>query len=312
MKRMLVLGTLAGAGALTLTIHAYQAPPQPPAAKVVEAQKLKDNLYMLTGAGGGGNTAILITTNGVVVVDTKNPGWGQPIINKIKELTPKPITTIINTHTHGDHVSGNVEFPAAVDVVVQENTAANMKRMAPVTGLAPAGAAPAPNIFEQNGGKGLAKRTFKDRMTIGSGNDRIELYYFGRGHTNGDAWVVFPALRTVHAGDIFSGKNLPLLDANNGGTGVEIGTSLGKAADGIKDVDAIITGHSTVMTPADLREYAQFNNDFLADVRAGLNAGKSVDEIAAGWKINDKYKNYTIAEPRLKTNVQVIANELKK
>jgi len=309
MKRMLVLGTLAGAGALTLTLHAYQAPAQPPAPKVVEAQKLKDNLYMLTGTGGGGNTAVFITTNGVVVVDTKNPGWGQPIIAKIKELTPKPITTIINTHTHGDHVSGNVEFPTTVDIVVQENTKTNMEKMAPVTGL---NQTPTPNIFTANNGKGLPKRTFKDRMTIGSGNDRIDLYYFGRGHTNGDAWVVFPALRTVHAGDIFSGKNLPLLDANNGGSGVEIGSSLGKAADGIKDIDAIITGHSTVMTPADLREYAQFNNEFLADVRAGIAAGKSVDQIAAGWKINDKYKNYTIAEPRLKTNVQVIANELNK
>ena len=66
----------------------------------------------------------------------------------------------------------------------------------------------------------MAKRTFKDKMTLGSGADQIDLYYFGRGHTNGDAWVVFPALRVVHAGDIFSGKNLPLLDANNGGSGV--------------------------------------------------------------------------------------------
>ena len=57
-------------------------------------------------------------------------------------------------------------------------------------------------------------------MTLGKGADEIDLYYFGRGHTNGDAWVVFPALRVVHAGDIFSGKNMPLLDANNGGSGV--------------------------------------------------------------------------------------------
>jgi glyoxylase-like metal-dependent hydrolase (beta-lactamase superfamily II) len=58
----------------------------------------------------------------VVVVDTKNPGWGQPILDAIKKLTDKPVITIINTHTHGDHVSGNVEFPATVDVIVQENT----------------------------------------------------------------------------------------------------------------------------------------------------------------------------------------------
>ena len=85
---------------------------------------------------------MFVAADGVVVVDTKNPGWGQPILDKIKELTPKPVTTIINTHTHGDHVSGNVEFPASVDIVTHENTTANMERMAPATGIA--AAAPPP------------------------------------------------------------------------------------------------------------------------------------------------------------------------
>ena len=243
-----------------------------------------------------------------MVVDTKNPGWGQPILDKIKELTPKPVTTIINTHTHGDHVSGNVEFPATVDIVVQENTKANMEKMASPPGF-PAGG---PNIFQANNGKGMPKRTFKDKMTLGNGKDRVDLYYFGRGHTNGDAWIVFPELRFAHAGDIFSGKNLPLLDTNNGGTGVEIGETLTKAHDGIKNVDSVITGHSTVMTWADLQEYAQFNKDFLADVQNAVKAGKSVDEIAAAWKLPDKYKGYNIQDARLKANVQAIAGELKK
>src|SRR5262249_61356035 len=104
-----------------------------------------------------------------------------------------------------------------------------------------------------------------DKMSIGSGNVRIDLYYFCLGYTNGDALVVFPALRVMHAGDIFSGKNLPLLDANNGGSAVEIGRSLQKAADTIKNVDTVITGHAmTVMTFDDLKEYAQFNKDFFA------------------------------------------------
>ena len=157
--------------------------------------------------GGGGNSTVFVQTNGVTVVDTKNPGWGQPLLDKIKELTPKPVTTIINTHTHGDHVSGNVEFPATVDIVAHENTKANMKQMRPVTGIAKPGAPAGPNIFKENGGRGMAKRTFKDRMTLGTGNDRIDLYYFGRGHTNGDAWVLFPALRVVPAGDIFAWNN---------------------------------------------------------------------------------------------------------
>ena len=145
-----------------------------------------------------------------------------------------------------------------------------MEKMAAPPGIAQRAA---PNIFQQNNGKGMPKRTFKDKMTIGKGADEVDLYYFGRGHTNGDAWVVFPALRFAHAGDIFSGKNLPLLDTNNGGSGVEIGATLAKAHARIKNVDSIITGHSTVMTWADLAEYAQFNKDFLAG-RAGRREGR--------------------------------------
>src|SRR5215471_12799741 len=118
MKRMAVLGILIGLGILSLIVTAQQG--GQPAPKVIDVEKLKDNLYVLKG--GGGNTAVFITSNGVVVVDAKNPGWGQPILEKIKTLTNKPITTLINTHTHGDHVSGNVEFPATVDIIVQENT----------------------------------------------------------------------------------------------------------------------------------------------------------------------------------------------
>ena len=122
---------------------------------------------------------------------------------------------------------------------------------------------------------------------------------------------MFPALRVMHAGDIFSGKNIPLLDANNGGSGVEIGKTLAKAAD-VKNVDQIITGHSTVMTVADLKEYAEFNNEFAAAVQAAKKAGKTPDEVASTWKIPAKYKGY--AEPaaaRLRANVQVVWDETK-
>jgi len=289
-----VLCGLIAVGALSVGLTAFQ-PPAQQGPKVIEVEKVKDNLFMLKG--GGGNTAVFVTANGVTVVDAKNPGWGQPILDKIKELTPKPVTLLINTHTHGDHVSGNVDFPATVDIVVQENTKTNMEKMP---------------IFKEHNGKGMPKKTFKDTMTLGSGKDRVDLYYFGRGHTNGDAFIVFPELRLMHAGDIFSGKNLPLLDMNNGGSGGEIGTTLTKAHAGIKNVDSIITGHSTVMKWDDLAEYAQFNKDFLADVQAGMKAGKSPDEIAAGWKPAAKYKDYTIADARLKTNVQAMITEIKK
>jgi len=301
MTRRLVLGSLIAVGALSLAVTAQQ--PAPP--MVVEIDKLKDNLFMLRG--GGGNTAVFVQANGVTVVDTKNPGWGQPLLAKIREITNKPVTTIINTHTHGDHVSGNVDFAENVDVVTHVNTAANMKKMAAVTGIPNAPV----NVFAQSGGRGLAKRTFTDTLTLGSGNDRVDLHYFGRGHTNGDAWVLFPALRVLHGGDIFAGKNVPLLDYNNGGSGVEIPDTLMKAYTATaKSVDSIITGHSTVMTPADLREYAEFNRDFLNAVREGKKAGKSAEEIAKSWTMPAKYEGYGTPQPaRLQSNIENIYKE---
>jgi len=293
------------AGTLSMAVAAHQ---QPSEVRVVEVDKLKDNLFVLRG--GGGNTAVFVQARGVTVVDTKNPGWGQPILDKIKELTDKPVTTIINTHTHGDHVSGNVQFPATVEVVTHVNTAENMKKMAAVTGFPQASTPPA-NIFVESKGVGLPKRTFKDRMTLGQGADRIDLYYFGRGHTNGDAFVVFPTLRVAHAGDMFPTKSLPIMDANNGGTGVAYADTLAKAHGGMKNVDTIITGHSAQMTPNDLREFSEFVRDFVDAVRAGKKAGQTVDEVAAGWKVPDKYAGYTAPQAaRLRANVEVIFKEL--
>jgi cyclase len=291
-----------------------QQPTQPPpSAALLDVEKLADNLFVLKpvpAVNSGGNTAVFVTSNGVTVVDTKIPGWGKPILDKIKELTSKPVTTIINTHTHYDHVSGNVEFPATVEVVVQENTKANMQRMGPVLGRE--SVTSGPNIFTQNGGRGLPKRTFTDQMTLGKGPDQVDLYYFGRGHTNGDAFVVFPALRVMHAGDIFARKGPPLLDSNNGGSGVAIGDTLAKAHSTIKNVDRIITGHSTVMTWADLEEYSKFNKDFLAWVTAAMKSGKTVDAAAAEYTIPESYKGYTPNADQTKSNIGVIYNELKK
>ena len=304
MKRGTLLGMLLAVGALA-TIKA-----QPPAAattKVIEVEKVKDNLWVLRGkdsAGqdGGGNTAVFATTNGVTVVDAKNPGWGKPILDKIKELTPKPVTTLINTHTHGDHVSGNVDFPATVDIVVQENTKTNMGKMP---------------IFQEHNGAGMAKRTFKDKMTIGTGADQVDLYYFGRGHTNGDAWVVFPAHRIVHAGDIFARKGVPLIDEANGGSMLHMSETLMKAHDGIKNVDTIINGHTPAQTTwADLKEFSEFNKDLVTWMQAELKAGKTPEQAATEWKLPEKYKGYspTVSElfGGLAGRIQTLANEMKK
>lgn len=262
MRRLVVLGVLVAVGALSMGLAALQ---RGGGQQEIGVTQVRDNLYLLSG--GGGNTAVFVTSDGVVVVDAKNPGWGQPILDKINELTPNPVTMLINTHTHGDHVGGNKEFPATVDVIVQENTRANMQRM----GVP-------------------ADRAFADRMTIGSGADAVELYYFGPGHTDGDAFVVFPALRTVHTGDIFAGKGVPLVDPNNGGSVLHYAESVGKAYAGIANVDTIIAGHTPQpLEWADLAMFVEFNQDFLAWAQAQLRAGNTPEQAAEEWTLPEKY-----------------------
>src|SRR6266404_7624202 len=303
MRRLIVSVTLLAAGAVSIAAAGYQQAQKLPAAALAATQieKVKDNLYMITGADptdrnsfSGGNTGVFITNNGVVVVDTKLAGWGQVILDKIKTVTNKPITTIINTHTHGDHTGSNEAFGATVDIVAHENTKANMQKM---------------DAFKGDKAKFLPKRTFKDKMSVGSGKDRIDLYYFGRGHTNGDTWVVYTALRVMQTGDMFAWKDAPTLDRNNGGSGLEYAQTVGKAVATVKDVDTLIVGHSPLRKPSELQEYQRFMTDFAAAVRAANKAGKSVDEATAAINLNAKYPGYK--NDRYKAAIQVIYDEIK-
>ena len=306
MKRITVLGTLVLVGGLSMAVMAAQQPPPQPSVDNITVEKVKDNLFVLRG--GGGNTAVFVTASGVTLIDTKNPGWGQPLLDKVKTLTDKPVTRVINTHTHYDHTSGNVAMPATVEIVGHEMTSKNLAAGNPVTGL---GATP--NVFKENPGKGLIKRTFTDKLTIGAGADQINLYYFGPAHTGGDAFVEFAALRVMHVGDTFPNKGMPIMDKSNGGSGVEYANTISKAVAGVPNVDTIINGHTPAQTtPADMKEFAEFVREFVTTVQAAKKAGKTSDEAAAAWSTPAKYKGYAPANAdRAKAYAKVIYDETK-
>jgi len=300
MRRLVLLGVLVSVGALSLS--AAQQPPAPPAGpRVIDIQKLKDNLYVLTTSTpgnpatfSGGNVAVFVTDAGVTLVDTKLNGWGQAVVDKVKSVTDKPITTIINTHTHGDHTGNNGFFGANVEVIAQANTKTNMEKM---------------DAFKGDGAKFLPKKTYTDKLTVGSGKDRIDLYYFGPGHTNGDTFVVFPEHRILHTGDMFAWKDGPFCDRNNGGSCVSLPRTLQLAIAGIKNIDTIIPGHSPMMAPKDLQEWQRFTADLLSHATNEMKAGKSVDEATASFKV-DKYPGYK--NERVKAAIQAVFDELKK
>ena len=307
MKRGVVLGIIAAFGCLLLVVSGFQGP-SPAALAATKIEKVKDNLYVITGSGvadqnafSGGNTAVFVTDAGVVVVDTKLPGWGPTLLERIKTVTNKPVTTIINTHTHGDHTGSNEFFGTTVDTVVQENTKANMAKM---------------DLFKGDKAKFLPKRTYKDKLTIGKGKDEVDLYYFGAGHTSGDSFVVFPAVRTMHVGDMFAWKALPYIDTGNGGSAIAHASTLAKAAASVKDVDTIIPGHIPVTTWNDFKEYADFSQDFVTFARNQMKAGKTIDQAAAEYKVPAKFKGYVVTVntqfASAQTNLKAAYDELKK
>ena len=300
MRRSICLGAVTLLG-LVLTAATYEARQSREPMRVHE---VADNLYMLASEPGpgmrtGGNTAVFVTATGVTLVDTKLAGYGPDILDEVRKLTDQPVTTIINTHTHYDHSGSNTEFPDTVGFVAHENTRTQMARATcePVTNC---------DAFKGENAKYLPKTTFSDRTSLFSGSDQIDLYYFGRGHTDGDTFVVFRAARTMHTGDMFARKGLPFIDVENGnGSAIEFGSTLKKAVDGIPNVDAIIPGHAdTPMTWNDLVDYSGFYNDLVRKAQQGSTAGRRVDDVVGAYTVPDRYREFQAPEQRLRAIVQ--------
>ena len=309
MRRRLVLGAVLMLGTLSMAVSALQLGQVKPSVEAIEVEKLAGNLFVLRAPGSGGATAVFVTEAGVMLVDTKVSGWGPSMLAKIKTLTDKPVTTIVNTHTHFDHVNGNVEYPGTIEIVTHQNTKTYMEQWNPVFGLT----IDNPSPFKNSGGRGLPTRTFTDRLSLGRGAEQVDLHYYGRAHTGGDTYVVFRTARVMHAGDTFPNKNAPIMDRNNGGSGVAYADTIAKAA-ATPNVDRVITGHSTTMAVADLREYGEFIREWVAYVQAGKKAGRTLDEVVSAWRIPERFKGYTPPQPGMgnwRANAQVIWDETK-
>ena len=249
----------------------------PPTGKI---EKIKDNLYKIPGAGS--NTTVFLTAEGVVLVDTKlatsmvdgkTQNNGEMIMNQVKTVTDKPVTMIINTHVHPDHNGSNSYFKTArptVEVVTHVNT----KKWVDMNPKADPAWQPT--------------QTFTDKKTIGQGKDQIDLYYFGAGHTDGDAFVVFKALRAMCIGDLMAWNMAPLIDRATMGSVIALPDTLEKAIKGIKNVDLVIEGHGNVNTWDGLKAYAQFNRALLNVAKASLKKGETPEQALAELEKNKK------------------------
>lgn len=229
-------------------------------------KRIADHLYLVSGQGG--NTAVWVHSNGVLIVDTKFPKNGQKLIELIRTITDKPITHIVNTHSHADHTGSNPEYPAEVEIIAQENTASAMQNS---------------RLFKIEQNKvGLPDRTFKDHLTLFDGQDAVDVYRFGAAHTGGDAVVVFRSAHVAHVGDMMKRKELPTVDTSLGGSGVQFSASLAKAVTTIKNVDRVIGGHGDgPMTWQDFTRLAELSRILLKHERTAFKAGKTPEQTLA-------------------------------
>ena len=269
-----------GAAALLLTgcwIAFTQTQAQP--AKLT-LNKVKDDLYMIEGDGG--NVAVYVTGEGVILVDDKFDQDHDGIVAHVKSITSLPVKYVLSTHYHADHSGGNAKFLPTAEIISTVNARTNIVNH--VQSNAPPGVAP-------------ARVTFTEETAVFLGGKEVRARYFGRGHTNGDAFVYFPALRTIHTGDMMAGTT-PLIDYTGGGSLVEWTKTLDAAMK--LDFDTVIPGHGAVTNKAGLLAYRN-NIEKLRDRASGLiRQGKSQQDVGKvmaaefGWAPNSMQAQWSL------------------
>lgn len=222
--------------------------------------KVKDDLYVIHNDIVPGNTTVLIANDGVLLVDDKFEIDHNGIMEQLKKVTDKPIKYVVNTHHHPDHTGGNAKMQAMNAVVVASEEA----RQNMVDGNLPG----QPNIAVER------------HATIAIGGKIVELYHFGRAHTNGDVVVLFPADRTLAAGDMFTfGDATPqLIDYSGGGSAKEWPGTLASALQ--LDFDTVVPGHGDVTTKAEMGKFRQSTIAVRNRIHEMVMQKKSRDEIA--------------------------------
>ena len=176
-------------------------------------------------------------------------------------MTDQPVKYVLSTHHHADHSGGNARFLPTAEIISTANARANIVEHKQAN--APPGVAPARVVFTQE-------------CSVFLGGKEVRARHFGRGHTNGDAIIYFPALRTIHTGDMMAGVT-PLIDYSGGGSVVEWTKTLDQAM--TLDFDTVIPGHGPVTTKAGLLAYRNNIEKLRNRAAALIREGKSQDDI---------------------------------
>jgi len=144
-------------------------------------EEIRDNLYWVTD--GSYNTMFLVTDEGVVAVDAP-PSIGQNYLKAIAEVTDKPITHVIYSHAHLDHIGAAGIFPKNATYIAHQTTGLELQR---AMGLASNTSAIPP----------LPTVTFPNNYTLQIGNQTLNLDYYGDNHMPGNLFIYAPNQKTL-------------------------------------------------------------------------------------------------------------------
>lgn len=267
MKPMMLWGAVAF-GALASAQALAQGAALPPPEAI---EHITGNIYKIFG--GGGNTLVVVQKDGVVLVDTKMPGNGPAILTEVKKVTDKPVTVIINTHSHPDHMGSTdyirEQYPN-VKVISSEETKNEIV----------ANKSYKPGTYPDT--------TFKGRLTLGKGADQVELYTFGQAHTGSDTFVYFPTAGVLFMGDVMAWNMAPFLPGGGASLLPGVEEQLVAALKNQK-VKYVVEGHGYVDTWKDLVRITKFNRDLVTFARAAYDRGDPPSVAVAQLAKNPDY-----------------------
>jgi len=289
MRTLKTLGSLTALvvlGSMIALASGQQVPTFTPEQEArLQIREVMEGLYIIPGFDGsqsGGNVAVRVTDDGVIIVDNKFPYSFDFITEQVRKVTDQPIKYVLNTHHHDDHSGSNADFMQEAEVIVHKNARANIVR---------------------NNQPGAPRVIFADETAVFLGGVEVQMFHFGRGHTDGDAVAYFPDLRVVHTGDLFvfgqrlNGSTLsPFWDFGNGGSVLEWPATLTRLL--ALDFDTVIPGHGSIMTKADVRTFRGKLETVIDRVRAEIAAGATRDDI--GSRVDTTDLDWPLAPGRIR------------
>jgi len=238
---------------------------QGPAPAPLMVHQLKPNVYWIEG--GGGNTGVIVGDKGVIVVDAKTTAaQGKELLEDIAKITPKPVTTVILTHSDGDHVNGLASFPAGITIIAHEN---NKKEQDAALAAGGRGAPPAGHLPTQT--------VSKNKEDLKIGGVKVEVLHWANAHTSGDLVVYLPSEKIVFTGDIITTQPDALIHLEkNGSSEGWVTTAKGIAA---LNADQFVPGHGDVMNKAAVQKKATDVAAKRAKIKELVAQGKSLADI---------------------------------